>query len=193
MKKRVAVLILAVAAILSLGLSACTTAEEPGTYSVDARLSCFIPAMGGIEFGEPLLSSTEYTLSENGEMYITLRFVKSSVSIYSITCYTFVDAAPPATGITNNSDIPSGTIGYYDECGNLVTENVTYTLSTDTALNCVQEEVNYVDSVTFPISEKKDSYSLTLCINSQVMGAQFTQDGYTASLTLDWDTLEALK
>lgn len=193
MKKHIIAAVLAAAAVLSAGLAACSQAEKPGTYSVEAELSCYIPAMGGIEFGAPLLQSAEYTLSENGEKSLTLRLTKSSVSIYSITCYTFVDAAPPDTGITNKSDVPSGTIGYYDAEGNVVTDGVTYTLSEDTATNCVQEEVQYVTSVTFPITEKTDSYPLTLCINSQVMGAQFTESGYAAALTVNWDHQEALQ
>lgn len=192
MKKHIIATALLAAAVLSVGVAACSQTEEPGTYSVDSELSCFIPAMGGIEFGGPLLQSTEYTLSEDGQMSLTMQLIKSSVSIYSITCYTFVDAQPPETGITNESDVQSGTIGYYNADGNVETDGVIYTLSEDTATNCVQEEVHYVTSITIPITEKTDSYSLTLCINSQVMGAQFTQDGYTATLTVDWDSQEAL-
>ena len=38
--------------------------------------------------------------------------------------------------------------------------------------------MHYVDSITFPIEEKADTYELTLFINSNVMGTQFTKDKY---------------
>ena len=64
-------------------------------------------------------------------------------------------------------------------------------MSEDTAPNNLQQEVHYVDSITFPITEKTDTYSLTLYINSNVMGVQFTKDTYQATLTVDWDSMTA--
>lgn len=163
-------------------------APAPGTYSVDASLSCYVAAMGGVEFGAPLMTDTEYNIAEDGTQTLTLYFTKSSVTIYSITCYTFIDIAP-ATGETPAEGQPdNGTIGYYAG-DTLVTEGVTYTLSEDTAPNPAGEEVHYVDSITFPIEEKADTYELTLFINSNVMGVQFTKGGYAATLTVNWDSV----
>lgn len=184
MKKLLAVAAAAVAALLPAAFAGCDRAEKPGTYTVGAELSCYIAAMGGIEFGKPLLQEAQYTLRDDGEKSVTLRFIKSSVTIYSITCYTFIDAAPDA--VSEEGAVANGTIGYYDDAGALVTEGVTYTLSEDTAPNPAGTEVHYVDSITFPIEEKKDTYSLTFYINSNVMGYQFASDGYKAMLTVDW-------
>ena len=164
-------------------------APAPGTYSVDASLSCYVAAMGGVEFGAPLMTDTEYNIAEDGTQTLTLYFTKSSVTIYSITCYTFIDPSPDA-GEPEEGQPAYGTIGYYAG-DTLVTDGVTYTLSEDTAPNNLQEEVHYVDSITFPITEKTETYTLTLYINSNVMGTQFTKDKYPATLTVDWDSVTA--
>lgn len=106
---------------------------EAGTYTLEASLSCYVNAMGGIEFGAPLLTNTQLLVDEEGNSQITLYFTKSSVTIYSVTCDTFIDPAPEY--VTEDRGVESGTIGYYDEAGVLQTENVSYTTSEDTALN----------------------------------------------------------
>ena len=65
-----------------------------GTYSVDATLSCYVKAMGGIEFGAPLLTGSTIKVDANGKKAMTLNFTKSSVTIYNITCDTFIDPSP---------------------------------------------------------------------------------------------------
>lgn len=191
MKKILALFSLLAAGIMTLSFAGCVEEQEaPGKYSVDASLSCYIAAMCGIEFGSPMLESTSYTLNEDGSMKLTLSLVKSSVTIYSITCYTFVDPAPDSGETPEEGQPENGTIGYYDKDGNLVTEGVSYTLSDDTAPNPAGEEVHYVDSITFPVEEKTDTYSLTLFINSNVMGTQFSNSGYAATLTVDWDSMQ---
>lgn len=163
-------------------------APAPGTYSVDASLSCYVAAMGGVEFGAPLMTDTEYNIAEDGTQTLTLYFTKSSVTIYSITCYTFIDPAPTVGETPEEGQPENGTIGYYDG-DTVVTEGVTYTLSEDTAPNPAEEEVHYVDSITFPITEQTEEYTLSLFINSNVMGTQFTKDKYPATLTVDWDSV----
>ena len=69
-----------------------------------------------------------------------------------------------------------------------------YTLSDDTALNSKSEEVHYVTSISFPIESVKDTYELTVYVNSNVMGVQFGtggSDGYPATLTVDRNSLKA--
>lgn len=163
---------------------------EAGTYNVDADLSCYVSAMGGIEFGDGLVTGVQVEKEENGNMTMTVNFTKSEVTIYSIACYTFVDA-------TNSQP------AFYDSEGKLNKEDATYTLSSDTALNPSSQDVNYVDSLSFPISGLNETYTLYLYVNSQVMGVQFCNGNgtgssnqpdvatpYAATLTVDWDTAE---
>lgn len=164
---------------------------EAGTYTVDADLSCFVNAMGGIEFGAPLLQGAEVVVAEDGSAEMTIYFGKSQVTIYSVTCDTFIDA-------TNSAP------GYYTAGGSLSKSDVTYTLSSDTALDANSNAVHYVDSVTFPLDQATSSYNLYLYVNSNVMGVQFCDGNgsgasnspdvatpYVASLSVDWNTLEA--
>lgn len=163
-----------------------------GTYSVDATLSCYVNAMGGIEFGAPLLTGSTIKVDANGKKTMTLNFMKSSVTIYNITCDTFIDQSP--TTEDSKGGIKNGTIGIYDDNGNLQTDSVEYTLSDDTALNSKSEEVHYVTSISFPIERLKDTYELTVYVNSNVMGVQFGtggSDGYPATLTVDRNRLKA--
>lgn len=163
-----------------------------GTYSVDATLSCYVNAMGGIEFGAPLLTGSTIKVDANGKKTMTLNFTKSSVTIYNITCDTFIDQSP--TTEDSKGGIKNGTIGIYDDNGNLQTDSVEYTLSDDTALNSKSEEVHYVTSISFPIERLKDTYELTVYVNSNVMGVQFGtggSDGYPATLTVDRNSLKA--
>lgn len=164
-----------------------------GTYNIEASLSCYVNAMGGIEFGKPLLTDSSIEVDSNGNKKMTLNFTKSSVTIYNITCDTFIDINPPSTD--ESRGVTSGTIGYYDKNGNVQTAE--YTLSDDKALNPRDESVNYVDSMTFPLDEISDTYNLTMYINSNVMGVQFcnandkaTEATYSATLTVDWNSLK---
>ena len=150
--------------------------------------------MGGVEFGAPLLQKTQLHVSKDGSKTITLHLGKSQVTIYSVTCDTFVDADPD----NGNSfrGVENGTLGYYAADGKLVTDGVTYTLSDDTALNAANEPVHYVDTVTFPVLSQQADYHLTLYINSNVMGVQFcdandktTENTFPAVLTVDWSSV----
>jgi len=172
-------------------LAAGASVSPPGTYPLSASLSCFVNAMGGVEFGAPLLTNAELTVTEDGSETITLHFTKSSVTIYGVTCDTFIDASP--SYVTDDRGVKSGVIGYYDQNGELQTQNVAYTLSEDTALNAANEAVHYVDSITFTVDSRRETYALTLYINSNVMGVQFTQPNeeataatYPATLMVDW-------
>lgn len=160
-----------------------------GTYPVNASLACYVNAMGGVEFGGPMLTAAEVTVGADGTKSMTMHLQKSVVTIYSVTCDTFVDAAP--AGAVTDGNVAAGTIGYYNGSGSLVTSGVTHTLSSDTALNPKQEAVSYVNSITFPIEEEKESYGLTLYVNSNVMGTQFSNDGHKATLTVDWSSVAA--
>lgn len=186
-----------------LSFSLCNTAfaagyedYKAGTYTVETSLSCYVNAMGGIEFGGPLLKGASVTIDQSGHAKMTLRFTKSSVTIHSITCDTFIDINPPY--VTEDRGVTNGTIGYYDKNGVLQTGNVSYTLSNDTALNAQNEAVRYVDSITFPLTYVSDIYNLTFFINSNVMGVQFCNKNdkagvasYPAVLSVKWDKIKA--
>lgn len=182
---------LCLAAIMLVSTSVTAYAAElpeAGTYEVDASLSCYVSAMGGIEFGDGLLEGVQVIKDAEGNMTMTLDLTKSEVTIYTISCYTFIDA-------TNSQP------GFYDSEGVLNKEDASYTLSKDTALNPNSENVNYVDSLSFPITSLDNTYTLYLYINSQVMGVQFCDGSgingsnmpdsatpYKAELSVDWDT-----
>lgn len=155
---------------------------KPGTYKLDAKLSCFVTAMGGVEFGAPLLTGTHLNVAKDGTATMTLAFGKSSVTIYGITCDTFIDAG--ADGAI---------IGYKDS---EFWKTAEYTLSTDTALNSTSEAVNYVETLKVPMTNVSDTYALGLYVNSNVMGVQFggSDDArYTATLTVKWDQTEIIE
>lgn len=172
---------------------------EPGTYAVDVDFSAYVTAMGGVEFGRSLVTGAIVDVDENGDAQLTLAFGKSSVTIYGVTANTFVDANPSGAG--NTRGVADGTLGIYDQTGTtLQTSGVSYTLSSDTAENPFQEQAQYVDSVTFPLSYAGDTYKLALYINSHVMGVQFCQPNaqassttYSATLTVDWDSAEEIR
>ncbi|MCC8015876.1 MAG: hypothetical protein LIO43_00420 [Clostridiales bacterium] len=160
---------------------------DTGTYNLSATLSCYVNAMGGVEFGKSLLKSSMLIVDKNGKKKIKLNLTKSAVTIYNITCDTFIDASPSGTAQESNSQSANGTIGYYDKNGKLQTSGVTHTLSKDTALNSKNEAVKYVDSITFPVDTVSNTYKLTLFVNSNVMGMQFDP----ATLTVDWSSIQS--
>ena len=175
----------AVMMMSSIGMSAFaaeTTTLEAGKYTVDASLSCYVTAMGGVEFGAPLLTDTEVTVNEDGTAKFDLSFSKSSVTIYGITCDTFIDATADGA-VVNYKD---GTEWKTAE----------YTVSSDTALNPSSEAVNYVDSMSFTVSSLSDTYNLGLYVNSNVMGVMFggsDEADKPATLTVDWSTATEIK
>ena len=159
----------------------------------DAELSCYVSAMGGVEFGSGLLAGV-YVEQEGDQYYLTLIFQKSQVTIYTITCDTFIDTDLDSAGTSKG--IPDGTIGYYDESGALVTEGVEigYSSGDDYAAR-PNGNVYYVKSVRIPVDSLRETYNLALYINSSVMGVQFCEPNetvstgtYSAVLTLDLES-----
>mgnify|MGYP002624814128 CR=1 FL=1 len=168
---------------------------------MDAALSCYISAMGGQEFGG-VYDSSELLIDQAGQLYLTLYFKTTPMTIYTIQFDEFVDADDPAT------------IGFYDADGVLHTaadENpiVTYTASEDTVAGPTNAQVpfsgerHYLTSMTFPITGEMKETSLWLYINSTVMGLQFCDGSGDASTnqpgvdtkyksTLTFDVCEAL-
>ena len=162
----------------------------PAYTKYDANLSCYVTAMGGVEFGTGLLSGV-YVEKDADQYFMTLVFATSQVTIMTITCDTFIDTNPANAGTSKG--VADGTIGFYDKNGTLVTEGIEvgYSSGNDYAASS-SGNVYYVKSVTIPIDELRETYKLTLYVNSSVMGMQFceandnaTGTTYSATLTLD--------
>ncbi len=186
--------VLAVALLMSMSaVSAFAAAPTAaGSYRVDAKLSCYVNAMGGIEFsdGHGLLTGTTVTIAEDGSATATLNLgTTTDLTIYTVACTAFigVDEAP----------------GYYKD-GAVTKENVTYTVSTDTVANA-NSQVNYITSITMPVDTAAAEYTLWLYLDSNVMGCQLgdgtgkgssntpgVATAHTAKLTIDWDSAEKI-
>lgn len=212
------VIMLAMAISLSAVCAFATTSTtlEKGSYMVDADMSLFVNAMGGIEFADKFeLNATTYGTSgiyqsasmlvdEKGDKFLTINFGKGAGKIYTVEFESYID--------------PNYTIKYYNDNHEL--KNVTsYTLSDDKS---------YVASVTIPfevdmsakIYDKSTSsvvsagntadgtkvaINLWFVVNSNVMGLQFcdgsgtagsntfeTETKYVASVLVDIDSAEKI-
>lgn len=185
--------VLAVALVMSMSAMAVLAAPtEAGNYTVDATLSCYVYAMGGVEFsdGYGLLTGTTVTLAEDGTATATMTLgTTSDLSIFNVPCTAFIgtDEAP----------------GYYAD-GAVTKENVTYTISTETVANA-SGQVNYIDSITFPVDTAVSEYTMWLYLDSNVMGCQLGDGSgsgssntpgvatkHTAKLTIDWASAEKI-
>lgn len=169
-----------------------TTPTETGNYTVDATLSCYVNAMGGVEFsdGYGLLTSTTVTVDEDGTATATINLgTTSGLSVYGVPCTAFIG--------TNEAP------GYYKD-GAVTKENVTYTTSTDTVANA-SSEVNYITSITLPVDTATSEYTLWLYLDSNVMGCQLGDGSgtgasnnpgvatkHTAKFTIDWESAKKI-
>ena len=196
--------VLAALTAVGIGFTACSngSSDDKGgggikpaakTYKVGARLSCFVNAMGGVEFGTGLLQDASVTIDGEGNATMTAKFGKAEAM--SGAAKTFIDP--------RNSKP-----GYYD-AGGVKKDVIAYTISPegDTATPPSADPdhaagVRYVTSMTFPVSKDKNVYYLWFYLNSQMMGVQFCDGKGTASvnapdqqskfkgeLTIDWSTL----
>lgn len=181
---------LAVAMLVSMSdVSAFAAAPTTaGTYDVDATLTCYVNAMGGVEFsdGYGLLKGTTVNIDESGNATATLTLgTTSGLSVYGVACTAFigVDEAP----------------GYY-KSGSVTKEGVTYVSSEDTVANS-SGQVNYITSITMPVDTDVEEYTMWLYLDSNVMGCQLgdgTGSGasntpgvttkHTSKFSIDWDS-----
>jgi hypothetical protein len=184
----------AVAMIVSTSITAfAADTLKTGTYKVDSTLSCYVNAMGGVEFadGYGMLKSSTVQVAEDGTTDVTLELgVTSGMSIYGVACSSFIgtDEAP----------------GIYDAEGKVQNAKA-YTVSKETAAN-KNGQVNYIDSITFTVNQSQSEYTLWLYLDSNVMGCQLgdgsgsgssntpgVSTAHTAKLTIDWDSAELIK
>lgn len=207
MRKKLVALMMAFTLMISImGLTAFAAEEgdvisvdkladlAPGTYELDTKLSCFVSAMGGIEFGAPLLKGTVLTVKADGTAAMTMSFGTSSLVIYGQTANTYVgtgrflsnEVIPAFMGILEGENWVEGTY--------TTSETVTATPSYpnyDDEGNA--KPVAIVDSITVPVKEKADSYSVALTVDSNFMGMQFGKDSkYDGTLTVDWAKTKVL-
>ncbi|MCC8016465.1 MAG: hypothetical protein LIO43_03635 [Clostridiales bacterium] len=167
---RIAAVCMAVVMIVSTSITAFAADNplEEGTYNVKSTLSCYVSAMGGVEFsdGYGLLKNTTVTVDENGNTSATLNLgLTSGLSIFGVACTAFIgtDEAP----------------GYYDAEGNKQYAT-SYTVSEEKAANS-KGEVNYITSLTFPVNQKTSEYTMWLYLDSNVMGCQLGDGSGTGS------------
>ncbi len=187
LKKKLAGLLCAVMALSCCLVSASAfEAGDAGQYDIDGNLSCYVNAMGGIDFGAQVFKDVTVNVDESGNATATISLGTGTGTIYSVPHTDFVD--------------PQVTPGYYDAAGEV--QDAQYTISENTAQNASGENINYVDSMTIPVSQDTSEYYVWIYINSNVMGVQFgdgtgsgssNQPGvatpYVGKLTLDWSTL----
>lgn len=113
-------------------------ALSEGTYQINTELSCYVNAMGGVEFsnGYGLLTGTTVTVAENGTATATVELgTTSGLAVFGVACTAFIgiDEAP----------------GYYKD-GAVTKENVTYTTSSDTVANANGQVIITLPPLSFP-------------------------------------------
>lgn len=186
--------VLALAVMMSMTAVTVFTATptEAGNYNVDATLSCYVNAMGGVEFsdGYGLMTGTTVEIAEDGNAKATINLgTTSGLSIYGVACTAFIgtDEAP---GVYVNSAVSK--------------EGVAYTISTDTVANA-SGQVNYITSITLPVDTAVSEYTMWLYLDSNVMGCQLGDGSgtgssntpgvatkHTAKLTIDWNSAQKI-
>lgn len=208
--------VLAVAMLISVSavsaFASTATDLEKGSYTVDADMSLYVNAMGGIEFANTftnamgssgtagIFDSASVTVDESGNKNVTVNFGKGAGVIYTIPFTSYIDA--------------SYSLKYYDANHNL--KDITnYTTATGTIVKqdeTEETEITYITSVTFPLEVDTAAtvfdknigsavsagntadgttvvIDLWIVVNSNVMGLQFCDGSGTAgSNTFDTAT-----
>lgn len=184
-----AALLLCAAAVLSACAPDGPGEDETGgatvtQYDADLDASITMGAMGAIDFGGSLVE-TSYMTEEDGNYSLTLIFKAGTLTVGGISQSIFVDDAPESAG--ENNGIQEGTIGIYAADGTLMAEGVrkTYSSGEDYLATPSGKNVYYVRSATIPVDGLRASYEMTLYVNSPIMGAQFSNDTYKATLEID--------
>ena len=169
----------------------------PKTYNVTSILNCVVPGMGNFDLAngdpkkgdKPILKSTQVTIDKDGNVMLTVQFIKSSIHFGTSEVNTFIDPR-------------NSRPGYYDLKG-VKQDALSYTVSTDDTADAPKgQKAHYVTSMTFPVSKDKSEYFLWIYLNSSFMGAQFSDGKGTAGhsepnkhskfagkLTIHWNTM----
>ncbi|MCR5217093.1 hypothetical protein [Treponema sp.] len=166
-----------------------------GEYTITASLSCYVNAMGGVEFGEKVYKDTSIVKFTDGTYYADVGLGTGTVTIYTVTCDVFVDPRNSVPGYYSDDSVVRTFYTISDE------GETAEPPSTD---EDAESGVRYVTSMVLPVDTETSEYNVWLYINSNVMGVQFC-DGtgssssnhpdestpYVGKVTLDWTTLAA--
>lgn len=96
-KKFLAALSATVLATSSLAVTALAdevkliSSVTPGTYSVDAGLSCYTSAMGGIDFGKGMVTGTALNVDDSGNGTLNVSLAPSTLTIYGQSVTVSID------------------------------------------------------------------------------------------------------
>lgn len=160
---------------------------EPGSYTIEAELSCYLPAMGGCDFGQGLLESAVLAIAEDETASITLDF-KELVTVTMM----YGDATSYAA---------EGETAYFDGSDWIEAEYTTVT-ATSSELSTMGEtesdepveiEYTYIDTMTFPITEMADTYILAVNVGGTQFGGETaytlssTGESLNAELSVYWN------
>lgn len=145
--------------------------ENTITVSENSTLVCYMPAMGGCNLAENIVESVAYTEKTDGSVTITLDFYEigewSSMYFSGQTAYV--------------SD--EGQLAYFDGTAWVDAEYTTAASS--------DGSYSYVDTMTFSVVEKTDTYELAIPMSGYQFGGDTPStvssgEEMTATLTMEW-------
>lgn len=152
-----------------------TTESDEITDAVtgSGSLVCYMPAMGGCNLSENLMEDISYTENSDGSVTITLDFyeVGEWSSMYFSGQTTYVADA--------------GQIAYYDGTAWVDAEYTTAASS--------DGSYTYVDTMTFTVAEKTETYDLAMFMSDYQFGGDAPStvssgEQMTATLTMNWES-----
>lgn len=180
-----------------------TTNLEAGSYTVDAEMSLYVKAMGGIEFANTftnalgssgtagIFDSASVTVDEDGNSNVTLNFAQGAGVIYTIPFTSYVDGSYSLKYYDANHELKDIT-NYTTKAGTIVKQgekeptdityvtSVTFPLEVDTKAIIFDKNSNSVVSAGNTADGTKVVIDLWMVVNSNVMGLQFCDGSGTA-------------
>lgn len=148
-------------------------AERADAVIGNGTLVCYMPAMGGCNLSENLVEHIYYTDKADGSVTITVDFYEigewSSMYFDGQTTYA----------------ADTGQIAYYY---NSIWMDAEYTTATSS-----DGSYTYVDTITFTVAEKRETYDLALFMSGYQFGGDTPStvssgEQMTATLTMNWET-----
>ncbi len=180
--------------------AATTTELEKGTYTVDADMSLYVNAMGGIEFADSFkLNDTTYgdagifdsatiTVDESGNKSLNVNFGKGSGKIYTVAFNSYVDPDYTIKYYNSNHELADITSSTLSADGGNVT-SITLPLEVDSAATVYDKTTSAAVSAGNSSDGTTVTVNLWMVVNSNVMGLQFCDgSGSAGSNTFDTAT-----
>ncbi len=204
-------MITSVSAVTALAADTNATELEKGSYTVNADMSLYVNAMGGIEFASAfelsaltygttgIFESATLDVDDNGNKSVTLNLGVGTGSIYSIAFQSFVDSGYSLKYYDANHELKNVT-SYTDEAISITktdksvyetdrVTSVTFPLEIDTAATVFDKATSSVVSAGNTADSTKIVVDMWMVVNSNVMGLQFCDGSGTAgSNTFDTAT-----